>query len=299
MGSELDTVFDKDTEKWMEYWKHRFDLTNIGHSAPLNGRQTYNIWEQWFKCGPAYPDYEPENPIEFHSIPTAGACSWPDPPGGNWSEVLEEIVEETATEASKFVDLIHTSDEIYNAYKQKSFDSQGPDSIEFNKEYKAMTRTESSHGVHFSVHTVPGAYNTVKIESGIADYSGLDKAKVAFKVDITDDNVNPLSKAETTSHNQSSLYSRFDQMSKDELHEIGVIRVYKSDLDKLLEKIKMERRENQDSKKITRELRSVKQTKQRLDFEPDGYTYIKSFSMDTKIKKEKSDSNIAKTEPAK
>ncbi|WP_135664218.1 hypothetical protein [Halorhabdus rudnickae] len=305
MGSELDTVYDDDNNEWVEYWKHRFDLSNIGHSAPLGSDKTYNIGEQWFKCGPAYPDYDPEDPIKFYDVPVAGACAWPNPPGGNWSEVIKEIVEKAATEANQIVNLAHTASTIYNAYQEKSFNSEGPDSIKLKKDYNAVKRNESSHSVHFSIHTVPGGYNTAKIESGISYGGGSDEASVEFKVDITDDTVTPLTKSEGSSTNiQSSLRSRFDQMSQDELDEIGVMRVYKSDLEKLLKKLKKERRRNkqhpskiqEDAEKIDREIYSVKQAKQRLDFEPDGHTYIKTQSMNVDIKKEKSDSDIARTQ---
>ena len=155
------------TQRWVDgsledRWAHFFDATMCARCED----DCYNIESQSFE---AVMSQE----TEHNASPDAGAAAWPDPPGGNWSEVGMTVLEESLGQLSQLVSLAQSADEIMDAYEEEDFDTEDSDEIEFQADYW-WTRHTASHSVQFVADQPPETNGAIDVYSGVGGSGGVE-----------------------------------------------------------------------------------------------------------------------------
>lgn len=221
-GSELQSRWVDD--EIVDRWVHFFDATMTSHCE--SDTDCYNIDSQRF-------DTRFYSGTEHNGVPSAGAAAWPDPPGGNWSQVVDTVVEESLGTLSTLVGLGQSVDEIIDAYNAKPFDTEQTDKIEFEADYSAYTRKTASHSVNFTADQVPGTDGMVDILSGAGDvgHDHITSALVYLYPDSGDMNKNPPSSTDA-----EGIRDTLDAMSQEQLSEYDTLRVNPSEISQTMRK---------------------------------------------------------------
>lgn len=209
-GSELQ-------QRWVngslvDRWVHFLETTFTATSDTSTG--SYNIYKQFFKT-------QFYDGTEHNGSPSAGSAAWPDPPLGNWTQVVDAVVEGSLGALSTIASIGLSADDVKNAYENDSFDTDRTDKIELGDNYSGYTRESASHSVNFTADQVPGTLGTLHIVSGAGDVGSSSDVSAEIYLYPKDDDMykDPI---DTQS---GSLRSSFDTMTQAELAEYGVKRV--------------------------------------------------------------------------
>lgn len=228
-------------------WVHFLEATFTG-TSDSGSTTSYNIDKQLF-------DTRFYNGTEHNGSPTAGSAAWPNPPFGNWSQVVDAVVEGSLGAPSTIASIALSVDDIKDAYEDNPFDTEQSDKIQFEADYSGWTRENASHSVNFTADQVPGTDGMVDILSAAGDL-GAEYNTSSWVYLYPEDDV----MYQTPPGSRSvDLQESFDTMSNQQLAENGVQRVNPSKLSK--------------------------QTKRasRFDLRDNGPTYVKSFNMDVEF----------------
>lgn len=249
-----------------ERWKHAFEVITIGQAGD-DSDEYYNIDSQSFKA-------VMKDATEHHSHASAGAAAWPDPQGGNWSAVTEELVENSLSELSSIVGVGLVANAILQAYNSKGFDNNKDNTIKFSSDYSSWTRTKASHGVQLFAFQPPNTKGKVNITGSIGDAAAgpvEGTIKVLIDSSQTDGSIgsNTVTSSSGTPTLSKERLKNIDSMSEKELAKYGIKRVNPSEL----------------SEKTRRN--------SRFDFSGSGPTYITVF--DTHVEHEVDGGTVAKS----
>jgi len=227
-------------ERWIdgelkERWSHAIEVSMSGACSDHPGGVCYNIDSQAFEAR-LYGD------VEQHVEPNAGAASWPTPPGGNWSEASDAVVQNSLTTLSNLASVGFGAEDVIDAYHEENFDTSGSSNpaIEFLEEYDVVTRHTASHFVRMQIDQVPGgSYDgMVDMLAGVSKGNDLWETQAwAYVYPAGEDDANIVPDAGL--HDSASKYrkgnktlrEKLDQMSRRELRERGIRRVTPAEID--------------------------------------------------------------------
>lgn len=212
-------------ERWVHFFEASFTAT------VESDLQSYNINKQFF-------DTRFYGGTEHNGAPSAGSAAWPDPPIGNWSQVVDAVVEASLGALSTVASLGLSADDIKEAYENDPFDTERSDKIYFEADYGGYYRESASHSVNFTADQVPGTDGMVDILSAAGDIGAANPTAAMVYLYPEDDTLYkypPGSRSSASVQDSSkttSIRDSFDAMSQAELAEQGVKRVNPSELSK-------------------------------------------------------------------
>jgi len=225
-----------------EYWAHNFEIATVGKSWVPDKGDVYNIISQEFSA-------EAHGNAIFNLAPNnddwVGAAAWPNPPGGNWSQLTDETASIAAGNASDVVEISQTYQDLMNAYKTEGFETSGP-GLGYQSEYKTITRTTCSHGLRFMVDQEttsdpPPCYpppclsprekeessvekhiygDAMTITTGVSEGDAWWETAAEFEIQLSSDQGASPSNRSATGISRD----RLDGMSERELAELGILR---------------------------------------------------------------------------
>ena len=234
-GSE--TVYRTIDGDIVERWAHIFEASMCARCED----NCYNIESQNFE---ALMNQE----TEFNDgNPTAGAAAWPDPPGGNWSEVAETVLKEALGELVSLVSVAQTADEIMDAYEHEDFDTEHQNELSFEANY-LTTRHTASHSVDFIADQPPETNGAIDVYSGVGGTGGVEA--YVLMCPKGEDMGTVLPEPDT-----------LDSMSTKELNERGITRIEQSAIERNAEQVR----------------------NSRFELNRDGPNYIASFPMEIEL----------------
>lgn len=246
-GSQLQDRWVNGSVK--ERWAHLLEASFTATSD--TNVESYNIDKQFF-------DTRFYDGSENNVSPNAGSAAWPNPPLGNWSQVVDAVVESSLGALSTVASIGLSHDDIKNAYENDPFDTDKTGKISFEADYSGYTRESASHSVHFTADQVPGTTGTIDIVSAAGDIGSSSDTSAGIYLYPEDDAMykDPL-------HTSSeSIQSSFDTMTQAQLAERGIKRVDPTSLSEQM----------------------IRQSP--FDFSGDGPIYIKSFNFDVEFRAE-------------
>ena len=150
-----------------------------------------------------------------------GSAAWPSPLGGNWGEVLEVILKESISSLSTVAAFTKTASEVIDAYQTEDFDVVEMDHVEFDANYRGLTREECSHSVAFTADQQPDTDGMIDILSSAQDSLNGDVGAVVYLYPESGDLPKPPQYSDTT----TSYSDMFDEMSEEELAEYEIQRI--------------------------------------------------------------------------
>lgn len=206
--------------EYRERWAHFLEASFTAKDTFFAGG---NIFDQRF-------DTRFNGATEHNLTPTAGSAAWPDPPGGNWGEVLKVILEESITSLNAVANFTKTASEVLDAYQEEDFSTEETERIEFETSYRALTRDECSHSVNFVADQEPGTDGMVDILSGAQDNVNEEVNALMYLYPDSGDLPKPPQYSTTNmdmsdSGTDTPYMDMFDKMSEEELAEHGIQRV--------------------------------------------------------------------------
>lgn len=197
--------------EYRERWAHFLEAGFCAKDTFFAGG---NIYDQRF-------DTRFYDGTEHNLTPTAGAAAWPDPPGGNWGEVLKVLLEESITSLSAVANFTKTASEVLAAYQEEDFSVEEMERIEFEANYRGFTRDECSHSVNFVADQKPDTDGMVDILSAVQDNVNEEVGAWIYLYPDSGD----LPKPPQYSATNTPYMDMFDKMSEEELAEHGIQRI--------------------------------------------------------------------------
>lgn len=201
-----------------ERWVHFLEATMTGTCD--SSSTCYNIDKQLF-------DTRFYSGTEHNGAPSAGSAAWPNPPFGNWSQVIDAVVEASLGALSTIASIGLSADDIKDAYENDPFDTEQSDLIYFEADYSGWTRETASHSVNFTADQVPGTDGMVDILSAAGDI-GAAYNTGAWVYLYPDDGT--MYDRPPGSRSSVSLQETFDTMSEKELAANGIERINPAEL---------------------------------------------------------------------